>query len=332
MTKLAPKHCRRRRKETLTTPLLAKILVYRNPRFRVSLHRLLHSVSPASSAFLSLAVTLGKMRGKRTLCVGATPWSVESCRFYSQKCAGICDAKGIGTTGELIMEPRRQRRAKAFTLTGLLITITVFALIAVIILPVLNRQRATNCGMNCVNNLKQIGLAFKLWSGDSGNYPMQVSVSKGGTMELVNSGMVSVHFLVMSNELSTPKVLFCPQETDPAKKYATSFSQTVNPDFSAAVPFTSDNNVSYFIGVDAEDGLLSSRLLCGDWNLAIGGVPAKHGLYEVRTNAPVSWVGTRHGHKGNIALADGSVQQVNASGLQSLLIQTGVATNRLAIP
>jgi hypothetical protein len=36
---------------------------------------------------------------------------------------------------------------------------------------------------------------------------MQVSVTNGGTMELVNGGTVFEHFLVMSNELSTPKLL-----------------------------------------------------------------------------------------------------------------------------
>jgi len=34
---------------------------------------------------------------------------------------------------------------------------------------------------------------------------MQVSATNGGTMELVNSGVVWVHFAVMSNELNTPK-------------------------------------------------------------------------------------------------------------------------------
>jgi prepilin-type processing-associated H-X9-DG protein len=229
------------------------------------------------------------------------------------------------------------RKHAAFTFVELLIILSVVACLATVLLPALERRnRRTGCGISCVNNLKQIGLAFKLWSGDNngnGKYPMQVSVTNGGTMEMANRGIVFVNFLVMSNELSTPKVLFCPQETDPARKLAATFDQTISPAVSSqVVPFASDNNVSYFIGLDADDGLLSSRPLCGDWNLAIGGVPVKHGLYEVRTNTPLSWVGARHGNQGNIGLADGSVQEVNASGLQSLLIQTGVATNRLAIP
>jgi prepilin-type processing-associated H-X9-DG protein len=232
------------------------------------------------------------------------------------------------------MKSFRKNPAGAFTVVELLIVIAVVAILAAILLPALAKPHGYGRqGIACVNNLKQIGLAFKLWANDnSGKYPMQVSVTNEGTMELIKDGDVFVHFLVMSNELSTPKVLICPQETDPAKKYATSFGQSSSADPSGSVPFLSDNNLSYFVGTDAEDSVTSRRLLSGDWNLAIGGVPVKHGLYEIRTNAPVSWTGSGHGHQGNIGLADGSVQPVNASGLRSLLVQSGVATNRLAIP
>src|SRR2546430_1673595 len=107
------------------------------------------------------------------------------------------------------MKAFRKNAADAFTVVDLLIVMTVVAILVAILLPALARPRVTNCRLNCVNNLKQIGLAFKLFAGDNGGYPMRVSVTKGGTMELVNNGAAFVHFLAMSNELSTPKVLFC---------------------------------------------------------------------------------------------------------------------------
>ncbi len=108
------------------------------------------------------------------------------------------------------------RKNAAFTFVELLIIICVVGCLAVVLLPEFERRnRRTCCQLNCVNNLKQIALAFKLWSGDNANYPMRVSVTNGGTMELIKDGDVFVHFRVLSNELSTPKVLFCPQETDP---------------------------------------------------------------------------------------------------------------------
>jgi hypothetical protein len=55
-------------------------------------------------------------------------------------------------------------------------------------------------------------------------------------------------------------------------------------------------------------------------------------LLELSTNAPISWTSARHHFAGNIGLADGSVQQFTIQRLQNALQQTGLATNRLAIP
>lgn len=83
--------------------------------------------------------------------------------------------------------------------------------------------------ISCVNNLKQIELAFRIWSGDHNyQYPWQVSTNAGGTKELcapdkdgfdINSFQ---HFQVMSNELGTPLVLICSSEKQ--KKPAANFA------------------------------------------------------------------------------------------------------------
>jgi len=160
---------------------------------------------------------------------------------------------------------------------------------------------------------------------------MQVSVRDGGTMELVNSGVVFPHFLVMSNELSTPKMLICPEEPDRRRISATTFDSTIPAGVANQIPFTNDNRVSYFIGVDADEKY-PSMLLCGDRNLSVDGVGARHGLNSVWTNSAVAWSDSRHANACNIGMADGSVQQPSTAALRPLLTQTGVATNRLAFP
>jgi prepilin-type processing-associated H-X9-DG protein len=73
-------------------------------------------------------------------------------------------------------------------------------------------------------------------------------------------------------------------------------------------------------------------VLSGDANFEINGVLAKSGLLKISSNAPIIWSATRHKYSGNILLADGSVQTLSNSSLTNWLHQTGLATNRLAIP
>jgi len=122
----------------------------------------------------------------------------------------------------------------------------------------------------------------------------------------------------MANELSTPRILVCPADAD----------RSVAKNFNAGF---GNSTVSYFAGVDAKDDH-PAMFLAGDDNFAIDGVPVKSGLLLLATNAPVSWTAGRHINQGNIGLADGSVQTTSSSFLRQLLVQTGVATNRLALP
>src|SRR5437870_3083139 len=43
----------------------------------------------------------------------------------------------------------------------------------------------------CVFNLKQVGLALRMWSSDHGEkFPMAVSTNEGGSLEFIGSGNV----------------------------------------------------------------------------------------------------------------------------------------------
>ncbi len=227
------------------------------------------------------------------------------------------------------MKPSREPGG-AFTTIELVMVVASLAILAAILLPALTKSRVRVAKVGCDDNLKQIGLAFRAWAVDNHDmFPMQVSVVNGGTMELVDDGAAFPHFLVMSNELSTPKVLVCPE--DSGRQMATSFQCVLPPAFPYSTPLTNDNNISYFVGVDASPSR-PAMWLSGDANFAFEGAPAKSGLQQVRNNASVAWVSPRHNGAGNICFPDGSVQQAKDSQLGALLMRTGVATNRLALP
>src|SRR5688500_11390172 len=123
---------------------------------------------------------------------------------------------------------KQNSKTNGFTLIDLLLVIVVLFILAAMLMPACIRSRASRARVgarvNCTNNLKQIGLAFRVWAGEhQDRLPSQVSVTNGGAMEAVMAGDVAAVFRVMSNELNTPKILFCP--TDKKRIQAITFDR-----------------------------------------------------------------------------------------------------------
>ena len=92
------------------------------------------------------------------------------------------------------------------------------------------RERARFESILCTNNLRQIVLALKFWALDhDGALPFDVPRVRGGTLEFSSAGAdgfeqnAAPHFLVMSNELVTAKILVCP--ADSSKAVAATFQE-----------------------------------------------------------------------------------------------------------
>ena len=212
----------------------------------------------------------------------------------------------------------------------LIVTAVVLALLAMY-LPTLANRNTRSPRISCVNNLKQVGLAFRIWEADyKDQYPMSVSVTNGGTMELVESGTVWRHFQVMSNELNTPKILICPEDYERRSRSSSAWKST-SALRSDTIIFTGNTNTSYFIGVDAAD-TNPNMFLAGDRNLTVKNIALKPGLHSLATNEVVGWTAKLHVNQGNVLMADASVQQFTSAALPEALIKTGIATNRLALP
>jgi len=201
----------------------------------------------------------------------------------------------------------------------LVVVICTLALVAALLLPALAASKRKSSRIGCVDNLKQISLSFKMWAGDNGDkYPTHFAATNDAMMRLIGSGNAHVLWQTMTNELSTPKILFCP--VDKQRTEVVSFDQNF-----------SDANISYFFGLDADESY-PQMILVGDDNLAVNGVRVRPGILNLWTNASVGWTKERHNGAGNIALADGSAAQTTTLTFQNALMNTGFATNRLVIP
>jgi len=184
---------------------------------------------------------------------------------------------------------------KAFTLIELLVVLALIALLGAMLLPALASSATNSQKMTCLNNLKWVGLAFRSWEGShGGRYPMAVSASSGGAWDwLSHSGASAtptaptggvlcpgMAFMVMSNELSTPKVLHCPSDNVHTMNsgYATNFSYgdllgIATPSGVSSKPTTqvgelasAASKISYFINGDATEAN-PQNVMTGDDNI-----------------------------------------------------------------
>jgi prepilin-type N-terminal cleavage/methylation domain-containing protein/prepilin-type processing-associated H-X9-DG protein len=216
-----------------------------------------------------------------------------------------------------------KQSCKALTLVEVLVVIAVLVIVAAMLFWPRPRATARAPRISCMNNLKQIGTAFRIWAGDHNErYSILVPAREGGTLEFATGSEVFRHFQILSNELGqAPKVVICP--ADAKRESAQSFSNNFN-----------NSTLSYFIGIDANDNF-PQRLQSGDRNLSDSD-QMQHGLFARSTNHSVRWTKDMHSNggssAGNVLMGDGSVQQASTKGLQFYWENTGIPTNRLTLP
>src|SRR5436190_22927163 len=86
-------------------------------------------------------------------------------------------------------------RTCAFTLVELICVVAVLGLLVALVVRAQEDTQQRSERMQCMSNLKEIGLAFRLWANRHGNrLPMQCDANQGGTRESIESGECWKHF------------------------------------------------------------------------------------------------------------------------------------------
>jgi len=222
-----------------------------------------------------------------------------------------------------------------FSLPEALVVVATVILIGATVVPYIARPRHHNGRIQCLGNLKQIGLAMRMWSNDHNErFPWHVPRydpercsdhdgaqkcgGSGDPLEAINDGNVTI-FRAISNELNSPKVLVC--SSDRQRQRAQSFSPTYTNYYHLVT------QTSYLVGLMAAEAQ-PQAILIGDRNVTGGVFKENRRTWTatIQERIDADFDSQLHRRQGNVGMADGSATQVGPGQLKVLIATANEAS------
>lgn len=239
------------------------------------------------------------------------------------------------------------RITHAFTMTELLVTMAIVAIIAAVFLAKQARDRDRARRISCISSHQFVSTGLRIFAYEAdGAYPFQFLLQPANSMKFGSPfkgndpNELWKLIQVASNDIASARVLVCP--ADQARRPASSFQTT---GFPGEFSHTNSrlNAMSYFLSIDADEGspqvfLMGDRYLTTDpetsserkTSFLFGPQDFSQGG---GLDQKVRWISTVHQGGGNAAFMDGSAQQLTTTKLREAIRNQPIGRpNRIWLP
>jgi prepilin-type processing-associated H-X9-DG protein len=191
-----------------------------------------------------------------------------------------------------------------------LVVVAVVALIAAIVLPALSIAKKRSQETMCYSKLRAMTLGIISFTTDNdGYFPFGTTNS----VAYQETNAVWRHFMALSNELGSPKLLVCPLDKSRVQNVTTTFDPTGQPS-SFSLAEKQNQAISYFLALRSKRVIETNTqaILIGDRNVFAAGREPTGPLFSVKIAEQLGWTDSIHQRAGNVSFVDGSSQTVRS--------------------
>jgi prepilin-type N-terminal cleavage/methylation domain-containing protein/prepilin-type processing-associated H-X9-DG protein len=109
---------------------------------------------------------------------------------------------------------RVRQRQRGFTLIELLVVIAIIAILIGLLIPAVQKVRESAAKTQCINNMKQLGLACQNYHGDAGHMPYELEQTSGynpgGSLFVLFLPYIEQGNMVSTNTYAAVPTFLCP--------------------------------------------------------------------------------------------------------------------------